>query len=53
MKVVLFNPVLAIFATAYVEQEPLQGEEGRLEDRDKRGWRGGQRRERFQKCLSL
>lgn len=37
MKVVLANPILEIFAPAYVEQEPLQGEERMTETRDMLG----------------
>lgn len=37
MKVVLSKPVPAIFATAYIELEPLQGQEERIRTRDKPG----------------
>lgn len=37
MKEVLFNPILAIFAIASVEQEPLQEEGESIRTRDRLG----------------
>lgn len=49
MKVVLSNPTPAIFVTAYIEPEPLQGQEEKRRIGPETSW-GGKGEMRFQKC---